>query len=82
MQITQLNWMENVIHGTSTWIGTGTGIWATVRITVQLVDGSTDDYTISSTLKQIDDIHCIGLEAAKEKAQAIINAYALSQAIL
>lgn len=81
MTLTDLKWMQNDPEDTE-WTGVNSGIYSNVIFTISLSMPLKDEYLITANIKHIKDAKCIGLAAAKEMAQALLNSYAISQAIL
>lgn len=79
--IIDLNWKYVGSHE-KLWQGRGIGLWSTVVFTISFEDKTTDMYLITTNIKQIQKATCIGLESAKQKSQALLISYALSQSIL
>ncbi|MBS1635410.1 MAG: hypothetical protein JST26_05760 [Bacteroidetes bacterium] len=77
MQIRPLIW-EYIGTEHCLWRGTADGLLSQVSFFVTLSSKAKDEYLVRCDLNGIANEICIGLEAAKIKAQDLLNSYAIS----
>ncbi len=81
MQIRPLIW-EYVGTEHCLWRGRADNLLSHVSFFITLSNAGADEYTIRTDINGIANEKCIGLEAAKARAQDLLNGYAFSLLIL
>lgn len=79
MQIQPLIW-KYIGHSNCLWEGSTRGILGHIRIEIAYT-GESEVYSIQSDFRGIENTKCYGVFNAKEKAQDMINSYAMSLTI-
>lgn len=64
------------------WKGVADGLLSHVTFFVTVHNAATDEYLVRTDLNGVANEKCVGLDAAKVKAQDMLNSYAFSLILL
>ncbi len=77
MQIQPICW-EYIGEEQCLWLGKTTGMLSHIEIKVKAVNKDSDEYMVSTNIRNIIDFTATGIENTKIKAQDKLNSYSIS----